>query len=150
MVDAVDLKNSVETTEDAFLGGRIMARQLKDGYRAAVDTVMLAAATPKLNKGGSLVELGCGVGVASLCYAARNPVGTITGVELAPVPVELALENSRSNGFANRFLPVQGNILDLHALGLTGQFDQVMANPTLFWLKSMPICHRTRTDGAAM
>ena len=34
----------LETSSDAFLGGRLTLRQPLDGYRAAIDPVLLAAA----------------------------------------------------------------------------------------------------------
>ncbi|MEO0665427.1 MAG: methyltransferase, partial [Pseudomonadota bacterium] len=69
-------------TLDAFLGGRVKAWQPRHGYRAGVDAVLLAAACPA-KAGESVLELGCGVGVASLCLAART--GAVpTGVEIQP------------------------------------------------------------------
>lgn len=59
-------------SHDQFLGGRLMVAQPKTGYRAGVDPVLLAASVPAV-RGESVLELGCGVGVASLCLAARVP-----------------------------------------------------------------------------
>ena len=68
-------------THDAFLGGRLHVWQPRKGYRAGVDPVLLAAATPA-KAGDTVLELGCGVGTASLCLAARVDRISITGVEL--------------------------------------------------------------------
>lgn len=118
-----------ETTEDFFLGGRVRAVQPRHGYRAATDPVFLAAAVPA-RQGEAVLELGCGVGVASLCLAARVPGLTLCGVELQPDYAELARRNARANGVA---LTVSvGDIADLPA-ELRGQsFDHVMANPPYF------------------
>ena len=68
------------TTRDAFLGGRVVLRQPRDGYRAATDPVFLAAACPA-KSGDHVLELGCGVGAAALCLAARVAGLQILGVE---------------------------------------------------------------------
>ena len=51
------------TTEDLFLDGRLRIRQPANGYRAGADPVFLAAAVPA-KPGESVLELGCGAGVA--------------------------------------------------------------------------------------
>lgn len=85
-------------SEDAFLGGRILARQPRDGFRSGTDAVMLAAAIPA-QTGDAVLELGCGVGVASLCLAARVVDCRITGIDIAPELIALANENARVNSF---------------------------------------------------
>src|SRR6056297_2259973 len=67
-------------TRDALLGGRVWLRQPARGYRAGVDAVFLAAACPA-RPGARVLDLGCGVGAAALCLAARVPDLAITGVE---------------------------------------------------------------------
>ena len=59
MFEAADL------TEDGFLGGRLQILQPRKGYRAGTDPVLLAAAVPA-QAGQSVLELGCGAGVALL------------------------------------------------------------------------------------
>ena len=79
----------VETTNDLFLGGKVTALQPAKGYRAGIDAVLLAASVPA-KAGETVLELGCGVGVASLCLAARVEGVEITGVELQPEYAALA------------------------------------------------------------
>ncbi|GAA0295703.1 tRNA1(Val) (adenine(37)-N6)-methyltransferase [Rhodovulum strictum] len=113
-------------TQDAFLGGRLAIRQPERGYRAGIDPVLLAAAVPAA-AGQSVLELGCGVGVASLCLGARVPGLALTGVELQPAYADLARENARANGIALDIVTA-----DLAALpaSLRGRgFDHVIANP---------------------
>ncbi len=81
---------------DGFLGKNLKIKQLKKGYRAGVDAVLLAACVPaKVEE--SCLELGSGVGVASLCLAKRVKNIDVTGVELLPEIVALAAENARNN-----------------------------------------------------
>ena len=70
-------------TDDAFLDGRVRLLQPKQGYRAATDPVLLAAAAaPK--PGQTVLDLGCGVGAAAFCLAARASGLSLTGLELQP------------------------------------------------------------------
>ena len=50
-----------DLTCDDFLGGRLSIWQPRDGYRAGVDPVLLAASVPA-RAGQSVLELGCGTG----------------------------------------------------------------------------------------
>jgi tRNA1(Val) A37 N6-methylase TrmN6 len=86
----------VEITQDGFLGGRLTLAQPKDGYRAGIDPVLLAAACPA-KQGEDVLELGCGVGVASLCLAARLPGVRLHGVEILPDYAQLARANAAQN-----------------------------------------------------
>ena len=67
-------------TEDRLLGGRILLRQPKQGYRVAVDPVLLAAFVPA-KTGESICELGCGTAAALLCMSARVDGLQLTGLE---------------------------------------------------------------------
>lgn len=113
----------MDTTTDAFLGGKVMAAQPARGYRAGVDAVLLAACVPAVS-GQKVLELGCGVGVASLCLNARVPDLNITGVEVQADYADLAMQNG-----------VNVTCADLRALPndiRNTQYHHVMANPPYF------------------
>src|SRR5690242_10913614 len=63
-------QSTLELTDDEFLGGRVKLWQPKDGFRAGLDSVMLAAAV-QVKPGARVCDLGVGVGTASVCLAAR-------------------------------------------------------------------------------
>jgi tRNA1Val (adenine37-N6)-methyltransferase len=86
-----------DLTRDAFLGGRLHVWQPKQGYRAGTDPVFLAAACPA-QAGDSVLELGCGVGVASLCLGARVSGLTLTGIERQGDYAALARRNAEEAG----------------------------------------------------
>lgn len=118
-----------ETTLDAFLGGRISLRQPRRGYRAATDPVFLAAACPA-KPGQSVLELGCGVGAASLCLAARVPGLRLIGVERQADYAALACENAARAGA--EMVVVEADLAAL-PVGLRQMaFDHVLANPPYF------------------
>jgi hypothetical protein len=89
--------SGAETTQDAFLGGRVQLLQPRKGYRAGLDPVLLAASVPA-QAGDTVLELGCGVGAALFCLAARVPGLTLTGVELQADYADLARQNADLNG----------------------------------------------------
>ncbi|MFD2233413.1 tRNA1(Val) (adenine(37)-N6)-methyltransferase [Phaeospirillum tilakii] len=115
-------------TEDRLLGGRVRLRQPADGYRAAIDPVLLAAAVTA-TPGERVLDLGCGVGAAALCLLARRPDLRVTGLELQPELAELARINAAANDHADRFEVVTGSALAPPAAIAPGGFAQVITNP---------------------
>lgn len=118
---------------DDFLGGRVRAFQPRRGYRAGVDPVLLAASIDA-RPGQSILELGCGVGVASLCLANRVPGVSVTGVEMQPVYAALAMLNAKENDAA--FDVVEADLRKLPHDLRQRRFDHVMMNPPYFDRKS--------------
>lgn len=118
-----------ETSENAFLGGKVRILQPRTGYRAGVDPVLLASAVPA-RRGQRILELGTGVGTAALCLAARVPEVQITGVELQPSYAVLAENNARLN--KADFEVVQADIERLPDSLRQRRFDHVIANPPYF------------------
>jgi tRNA1(Val) A37 N6-methylase TrmN6 len=123
-------------TEDAFLGGRVIALQPEKGFRAGIDSVFLAATIP-CQAGETLFEAGIGTGVASLCVAARVPDIHITGVEVAVRYAMMAEQNVRRNSFANNIRIIHGDVKDALRRDLAqfpahGSFNHAFANPPFF------------------
>lgn len=110
------------TTTDYFLSQQIKILQLAKGFRAGLDTVLLASAVDA-KPHQHLLDIGCGVGVALACLAARVPEAKITGVELQPEYAALAEENLK---------PFEAKIIqaDIYARkNVYGQFHHVLMNP---------------------
>jgi tRNA1(Val) A37 N6-methylase TrmN6 len=122
-----------QITDDAILNGRLRLWQPRRGHRFGHDAILLAAATPA-RAGDHVVELGAGVGAASLALLARVPDIDVTLVDIDPDLTRLASENIARNGFAEKARAVT---LDIAApdsafdnAGLrTGSFDRVLMNP---------------------
>ncbi len=118
-----------DLTRDDFLGGAARLWQPKDGYRAGVDPVLLAASIPA-TPGQTVLELGCGGGAALACLGTRVPGITCTGVEMQPAYADLAQRNLNDNGLTGTV-----HCADLSALPAavkSERFDHVIANPPYF------------------
>ncbi|HWK86161.1 MAG TPA: methyltransferase [Xanthobacteraceae bacterium] len=87
---------TLETTDDAVLGGRLKLLQPAKGHRAGHDAILLAAAAPASIHA---VDLGAGVGTAGLALLARKAAARVTLVEIDPELAALARENAARNGF---------------------------------------------------
>ena len=70
-------------TDDAILGGRLRLLQPKRGHRFGHDAILLAAAVPARARDHA-IELGAGVGAASLALLARVPGCSVTLIEIDP------------------------------------------------------------------
>ena len=114
---------------DAFLGGKLRILQPRDGYRAGIDPVLLAASIPA-RAGDRVLDLGCGAGVAGLCVARRVEGLRLTGLELQPDYAELARRNAIQNGI--EMTVVTGNLAEMPAALREQQFDHVIVNPPYF------------------
>jgi tRNA1(Val) A37 N6-methylase TrmN6 len=85
-----------DTREDRLLDGRVRLLQPLQGYRAATDPVLLAAAVAA-RSGERVLDLGCGAGAAVFCLAARVPGLELHGLEIQPAYLALAEQNAELN-----------------------------------------------------
>lgn len=115
-------------TVDRVLDGRVVIAQPADGYRVAIDPVLLAAAVDAA-PGARVLDLGCGVGTAALCLAARLPGVAVVGLEIESVFAAFAAANVRRNAGAGRVEILCGDLLAPPAALRPASFDQAMANP---------------------
>ncbi len=119
----------MKVTNDAFLDGRVMVAQPRDGFRSGTDAVLLAASV-RAQSGQSVLELGIGAGAASLCLAARVPGLEMAGLEVQPDYCELARKNSAANGVA---VSVHEGDVTAMPPGLSAtSFDHVFMNPPYY------------------
>ena len=123
---------TLETSEDAVLGGRLRLRQPLRGHRVGHDAILLAAFTDA-QAGQHAVDFGAGVGGAGLALARRIAGLQVTLVEIDPVLATLAGQNAALNGLAERVNAVAADVADapgLTAAGLAAEsVDCVLMNP---------------------
>ena len=123
------------STQDAFLGGRLIVAQPAHAYRAGLDAVLLAAAARVVaGQRQTVLDAGAGVGVVGLCIAARVADAQVTLVEKQPELAALARHNVSRNRLDERVRVVEADICaapgrqSAHGPA-PDSFDHVLANP---------------------
>lgn len=122
-------------TKDAFLGGKLHLWQPANGFRAGLDSVLLSAAIS--SQTATILDLGAGVGTASLCALAHNPVRFATLVEKNADMCAYAERNIADNDFAAHATIITADVAAggkaREAAGIRRDFYQsVIANPPFF------------------
>lgn len=116
------------TSSDSFLDGRLTVLQPSKGFRSGSDAVFLAASC-LATQNEHVLELGCGVGVASLCLALRTR-SNVSGLEISKDYADLARENARQNSIPLNI--VEGSVEDMPSDLKEMTFDHVICNPPFF------------------
>jgi tRNA1(Val) A37 N6-methylase TrmN6 len=124
-----DLQASL--TADEFLGGALSVLQPKSGFRAGIESVLLAASVPA-EPGARLIEPGLGVGVAALCLLNRVQGTQVTGLEVEPMLAELARRNAARNGMERRLAVLEGDVAAPPPMLKCESFDHAFVNPPFF------------------
>jgi tRNA1(Val) A37 N6-methylase TrmN6 len=109
-----------------FLNGKVRVYQSDDAYKSGVDAVLLSSIV-QAKQGDKILDVGCGVGVASLCLAYRMPSILVCGIEKNLFYYDLAVRNQELNNYT--FQPIYGNILTYKCDHL---FDSIMCNPPYY------------------
>jgi tRNA1Val (adenine37-N6)-methyltransferase len=117
-------RRSDEVTSDHLLGGRVKYLQPREGLRATIDPVLLAAAIPA-RPGDRVLEGGCGAGAALLCLAARVPGISGLGIDRDLGLLRLAGANAAANAWPDLIFAAA----DLAASPIGAPFDHAFANP---------------------
>lgn len=116
------------TTVNTILGGALTIVQPSDGYRFAIDSILLARfASPQQR--ARVLELGAGCGVVSVMLAALHHLREIVAVELQPRLAAIIAHNSTANGVPG-LRAICADLREATIPGLTpASFDYVVANP---------------------
>ncbi len=117
-----------DITEDTLLGGRVRLLQPRNGYRVAVDPVLLAASiSPAAHQ--TVLDVGAGTGAVSLCLQHRCPDAELHGLERETQFIELARRSTALNKADVIFY--EGDLTQWEA-ARPGGYDWVVSNPP-FW-----------------
>lgn len=120
--------SGLPTTTDTFYHGKVIIKQLKKGYRFAVDSPILADFLPRSSR--PALEIGCGAGVISLLALQQKKFPRITGIEIQEPLYRLAVDNAAANGLGGRFQVIHGDFNRIHA-GIAN-VQTVFCNPPFF------------------
>lgn len=151
-------RTDVETTHDAFLGGRVYVYQPRSGrHRAGLDAVYLAASLPDDTR-GHVVDLGAGVGTAGFCAAMRLPQTSVTLVDIDATVLTLArrgLQDPENAAFSGRVSLLEADITAKgsvrHAAGLAPSMaDHVIMNPPYYEADRFRASPKSARAGAHM
>ncbi len=111
-------------SEGTLLGGRVVYRQKRLGYRTGIEPVLLAACVPA-RAGERVVEGGTGAGPGLLALHARVPGVIGLGIERDPDLAALA----HANFTLNTFPTLRAQSQSLEDWQPDGPYDHALANP---------------------
>jgi len=117
-----------DETVDTILGGALTIVQPANGYRFAIDSILLARFAG-VRPRDRLLELGAGCGVISVAIAASRHPRQIVALEIQPELVDLIGRNATLND-CHRLTALRSDLRRRTIPGLApGSFDAVVANP---------------------
>jgi tRNA1Val (adenine37-N6)-methyltransferase len=119
-------------TATAILDGRLRIAQPADGYRFAVDSLLLAwfvLDRRGREARGAGLELGGGCGVVSAAILAGGGVASAELVELQEVHHRAAIETARLNGLEQRMRCHHRDLREVRRAALDRRPDLVWSNP---------------------
>ncbi|MAR78636.1 MAG: hypothetical protein CMM18_00230 [Rhodospirillaceae bacterium] len=120
-----------EFSEDAILGGSIIIKQNKSGFRISSDSIFLAASVPgKIDQ--YILDVGAGTGAISLVLAKRYSKSKIYAIENFPAHIELLSENILLNNLSHQITAIDSNISKLDSVLFDQKFDHIVTNPPFY------------------
>ncbi len=120
-----------EFTKDTILGGSVIIKQPRYGYRISSDSIFLAASVP-LGAGDQILDLGAGTGAISLALAKRCSKVFITAIENHTKHLKCLYENIELNNLLGRIDVMGLDISELPDSLIKRKFDHVVCNPPFY------------------
>ena len=114
---------------DAFLGGKVRLKQSDKAFKGTSDAVLVAAAV-SAKPGETVLDVGTGNGVISLCLNARIHGLDFTGIDCQDEVLTLAKENTKLNRV--KFTPVLADLAIIPSPIHGKQFHHVVTNPPFY------------------
>ncbi len=82
---------------------------------------------PAAPKAASVVDIGTGSGVIAICVAKHVPTCHMTALDISPAALEVARQNARTHGVADRIEFVESDLFG--ALPANHLYDMIVGNP---------------------
>ncbi len=114
--------------ETALLDGRVRLLQPAEGYRVAIDPVLLAAAAPATGWETAL-DVGAGTGAVMLCLLSRLCRGRVHGLEALEEHAALAERSVDLNGWRRHAGLIRGDVTADPPPVPEEDYDLVLSNP---------------------
>jgi tRNA1(Val) A37 N6-methylase TrmN6 len=133
----------LEYSTDSVLNGKIKLVQPQNGYRVAIDPIILSSFVhPRRNQ--KILDVGCGVGTISLILKMKEISSEITALDVDKTMCEICRQNSAINSLHINVINV-GIENAKENLSLKNKlFDQIVTNPPFFSQKSSRISETKR------
>ncbi|MGQ9693945.1 MAG: tRNA1(Val) (adenine(37)-N6)-methyltransferase [Thermodesulfobacteriota bacterium] len=122
------LWNEKEETLDTLFGGQLQVIQKKEGYRFAIDALLLASFVQPRPQ-DQVIDLGTGCGIIPLILAYQKKAQKIVGVEIQPSLADLARRNVLINNFGGQIEIWERDFRELKEENRREFFDLVITNP---------------------
>ncbi|MDR3186852.1 MAG: methyltransferase [Holosporaceae bacterium] len=123
----------LEITEDHILGGKIKLFQPKNGYRVAVDPVILASLV-SLKPQHRVLDVGCGTGAISLILKLKEKTAEITAIDTDDEMCRICQRNAQANSLDLEVIAAE--VGSSHDPLENRFFDVVVTNPPFFAIQS--------------
>jgi tRNA1Val (adenine37-N6)-methyltransferase len=123
----------VKSTVDTFFENQIKIHQPEEGYRYAMDPVILAAQVMP-RPGYKIIDIGCGCGIIPLILGFRYRNVHIIGIEIQSQLAELATKNIAQNQMSDRIQILNKDVrsttsFDIQSNDNKGLADIIVSNP---------------------
>lgn len=111
------------------INGELKISEPSSGIRFGTDALLLADFAFSSVKKGVCIDLGTGSGVIPLLMLSAGSRSNFIGLELQEEHARIAAENSKENGFENRFKIINGSAEDFKLYFESGAADNIVTNP---------------------
>jgi len=111
------------------------------GTNAVADDVPPADPPPSTRSAGSVLDLGTGSGAIALAIACERPGWRVTGVDISPAALEVAIQNSRDLGLTH----IDWRLGSWFEAVPGEKFDVIVANPP-YVAAADPALHTLRAE----
>lgn len=132
-----------DETLDTLFGGNLKVLQKRDGFRFAMDPVLLAYFARPLK--GQVLDLGTGCGIIPLILAARGDVDKAVGIDIQEELIQMARRSAKINSLEAKVEFLVGDFRNIKELFRPQSFTHVMSNPPYHSLcHGRPSPHRAK------